>query len=1224
MVSRELAVAKAALEDQPLPRQFPPDMRNAAGTYRDELIALAESVVERAHALIKDNPHPINSYRVQIGKQLTFEQLAAAVHDLHQYGYTTLYLSPVGNPLPGSTHGYNQAEPAKMHEEAGGDAGYAKLKQACREHGMGIILDVVPNHVAASAANNPWWRDVLENGKLSSCASYFDIDWNPLDHTLENQLLLPILGDHVGIELGGGQMAVRYNAEEGRRCFELTIYRNERGEPCHVLPLSVESYGSILESIAGRVRELQAQGLVDRSGREFQSICKAIRKLRDATGEALKSAHPDPHAIEEILEERGNIKDRISRVMEEKPVLQELILEAVTSRNCIYPLQTALRTPCLEAAAGAIRPLIDSGQIPPSAADRFMEACRKFHELREALIPTAQEMNATESSLMKPAEFERLCALAKDCNDAIGSALGEHPMLRILFDDARASDAKNAVLRECFKRQTSWMGDLMREQNYLVADWHVAAEEINYRRFFDVNELAGIRPEDPGVRDMVLRILRRETAEEARELPEQKLVTIGSRYDHIDGLRYPAEFLEAAAAVQVLAVCEGVYRRMGEERGAAGLPPFEELEELLRHALVSPPTEQDSLAQPLQEMRASFYRVVEKILAGPGETLPSNWPVNGTTGYELVKRVNRLWVDQESRQALEETYCGFTGRTPASLDFAELEHDTKMMIMEEGMPNAIKLLAGNLHQLERAPGRDCETMRQFTMRSLTPALKHFIAAMDRYRFYAPRSGPLPSATRTLIEETAARAVARAQRLGEQPGGNEHPDVRVIEWLRDILLSDNKDDRQFLLTLQQYTGATMAKAVEDTAFYQYPVLLSLNEVGGDPGAFGASAADFHAEMNASAAGGDTSLWPNATHDSKRGELVRLRIAALSELAPEWHELLSSMTPMLDAHRISIAQGNGSQVLAPSRDEIYFLLQTLIGCWPGSAQEARSEGFKQRIQQYMDKVIKEAKVNTRWTQQNVAWQDAMSSYVAKLLADPRFVSQEAAQAPTEFEQFERRAATFGMINCLAERTLRGLCASVHDTYQGTEGEHLQLVDPDNRGVPSFKEIAELNYALEFSESMHHTQLEFVEALKAKKDFSIVARYLEHQKLEFRKRHPDLLRSKQYEALEVSGDHQAVAVSRSSGADIGIVVAPRLSGKLFEEQMAGGRPWDGQWLILPAQAGGRTFRDVYTGRLLTPQPIRHADGRDSGAIGFPLEQLYAVLPVAMLEAVEPAAPI
>jgi (1->4)-alpha-D-glucan 1-alpha-D-glucosylmutase len=473
------------------------------------------------------------------------------------------------------------------------------------------------------------------------------------------------------------------------------------------------------------------------------------------------------------------------------------------------------------------------------------------------------------------------------------------------------------------KSSLKHLHQLLEEQHYRLAYWRVAPHEINYRRFFDITELVSLRMERREVFDASHKLLF--------ELIDQGLVT-GLRIDHPDGLWDPKQYF-----------------------------------------------------QRLQE-RGPIYVVAEKILIG-NEPLPEDWPVDGTTGYDFLNRVNGIFVDQRNEAAMTKIYQDFTGCTE---DFETVAYSSKKKVLEASFQSEINSLA---HRLKRLPqGRD------FPQADLRSAIAEMTTAFPVYRTYATDSA---DPDQRYIEAAFAEAKGKGS---------------ALEFVRDTLLSD----REFLMKFQQLTGPVMAKGLEDTAFYNYNRLLSLNEVGGSPEKFGTSIEEFHRYNIEKQKRWPHSLLATATHDTKRGEDLRARLNVLSEIPDEWGEIVNRWKQPGDA---------------PTANDQYMLYQTLVGAW-----NKDQKGFADRICAFMTKAMREAKAQTSWTDPNEPYEKATLNFVKRLLTDNRWW--------TEFEAFQSRVAFFGRYNSFSQLLLKMTCPGVPDFYQGTESWDFNLVDPDNR--------------------------------------------------------------------------------------------------------------------------------------------------------------------------------
>jgi (1->4)-alpha-D-glucan 1-alpha-D-glucosylmutase len=517
---------------------------------------------------------------------------------------------------------------------------------------------------------------------------------------------------------------------------------------------------------------------------------------------------------------------------------------------------------------------------------------------------------------------------------------------------------------------------LLGEQSYRLSDWHVASEEINYRRFFDVNQLAALRVEDPAVFDEVHKFVF--------ELLARGGPT-GLRIDHVDGLFAPPDYLRRlqARAAEVLS---------GD-------------------------------AEPVER---AVYLVVEKIL-GPDEQLPADWPVHGTTGYEFAFVVNNLFVDARHERNMDEIYSRFLRASRSGPSFDDLGYHSRKQIVHATMSGDINSLG---HQLNRLSERN-RHYRDFTLYSLIAAIKELIACFPVYRTYITAEDEPGAHDRRYV----ARAVRCANRRA--PGMS-----RVFDFIQRVLLKQTlasgreecEERARFIGKFQQITSPVAAKGIEDTAFYVYNRLVSLNEIGGDPMRFGLEPTAVHAWLC-----DRRRLWPSAlsamsTHDSKRGEDVRARLNVLSEIPGAWKAAVTRWRALNRRFRID-AEG----IDAPDANDEYLLYQTLVGAWPFTPEEQRA--FPERLRNYILKAIREAKRHTGWISPNERYEAATLSFVDDILDRRRPFLQA-------FLPFQARVAELGVYNSLAQLLIKITAPGVPDFYQGTELWDLTLVDPDNR--------------------------------------------------------------------------------------------------------------------------------------------------------------------------------
>src|SRR6266700_2847798 len=474
-------------------------------------------------------------------------------------------------------------------------------------------------------------------------------------------------------------------------------------------------------------------------------------------------------------------------------------------------------------------------------------------------------------------------------------------------------------------RSFDTLDELLNAQSYRLAFWRVAAEEINYRRFFDVNDLAAIRMELPEVFEATHQLLV--------DLVGAGAVT-GLRIDHPDGLYLPQEYFEK------------LQRRCAEALGIA-LP---------------------------KEGRA-IYMVLEKILTG-SEMLPKDWPVHGTTGYDFASRVTQLLVDSSAETATTKTFHRFLGH---SLQFGHLVYAKKLLVMRLALANDVDVLGNMVDRLSEQN----RWYRDFTLEALARAVRETIACFPVYRTYLAPGRPVSEEDRQVIERAVTAAKRRNPAI-EESIFNFLRDVLVFRFPENLDAEARAAHTHFVLKFQQATGPIMAKGLEDTVFYIYNRLAALNEVGGEPQQLGLSIDAFHERNLDRQCNWPATLLATSTHDTKRSEDVRARMLAISEIPELWRRSLQRWRL---ANRRWKKMVNEAE--APDANEEYLLYQTLLGTWPTAANGAPEQNpgaeYIQRIQAYMAKALNEAKLNTSWIQPNEEWLAATRDFVAKVL-DP----------------------------------------------------------------------------------------------------------------------------------------------------------------------------------------------------------------------------------------------
>jgi (1->4)-alpha-D-glucan 1-alpha-D-glucosylmutase len=666
---------------------------------------------------------------------------------------------------------------------------------------------------------------------------------------------------------------------------------------------------------------------------------------------------------------------------------------------------------------------------------------------------------------------------------------------------------------------------LIEDQSYRLAFWRVAAEEINYRRFFDINELAAVRMEEPTVFADTHRLL-------LRLVGEGKIQ--GLRIDHPDGLKDPAQYFRRLQARCLAAL------------GRAEAGPDER-----------------------------FYVVVEKILLGD-ERLRGDWAVAGTTGYDFMNQLNGLFVARQNAQFLSTIY--FRVLRQGAQRFADLANSTRKMVMLISLASEVNELG---YLLKDIADRD-RKHRDFTLNSLTFVIREVIAGLDVYRTYIdPETGARSPEDEAAID----RAVREAKRR------NPRTDPSIFDYVGETLLEPGGDPKrlQYIARFQQTTGPVMAKGAEDTAFYVFNRLISLNEVGGDPDHFGRSVSAFHRHNLERSRDWPASLLGTSTHDTKRSQDVRARINVLSELPREWRSALTRWTRLNGRKKVTV-EGHA----APDRNEEYLFYQTLLGAWPTTGADLE---LTARLDQFMLKALKEAKVHTSWITPNTAYERAVQQWVHAVLD-----TSEPNPFLDDFLELQQRVAFFGTFNSLSQTLLKLGSPGVADVYQGNELWDLSLVDPDNRRP--------VDYEL---------RRRYLGELRAQPDDLLACRddgriklWLTHRLLCLRRELPGLFVGGGYIPLRSGGrahKHQHVAAfARQAEGHTLVVVAPILVATLLHGALVaplGEDVWRDDWLSVPAAA---SYRDVLTGRTLQT----HEQG---GKPALLLRDVFGSLPAAAL---------
>lgn len=663
---------------------------------------------------------------------------------------------------------------------------------------------------------------------------------------------------------------------------------------------------------------------------------------------------------------------------------------------------------------------------------------------------------------------------------------------------------------------------LLEAQAYRLSYWRVAVDEINYRRFFDVNDLAALRMNERSVFDVTHQLIF--------ELIDAGSID-GLRIDHSDGLYDPEEYFL------------WLQERFG---GGPGRRPL--------------------------------YVVTEKILAAH-ERLPESWLVHGTTGYDYAALQTTWLVNGDDEPRMTRRYRSFTEN---EVSFETLVYECKRLVMRSSLAAEVEVLAS---QLDRIAHLDRHTA-DFTRAALREAIREVIACFPVYRTYMSPRG-IGDEDRRIIHW--ATALARRRSTGAE--------LSVFDFLRDVLLGTAADGRpashrhamlEFAMKFQQVTSPVTAKGVEDTAFYRFNRLICLNEVGGDPSRFGVSSTALH-QANLERA----RLWPHSmlatsTHDTKRSEDVRARIAVLSELPDLWKQHLSRWSQLNRNKRRQV-----DDAPAPDHEDEYLLYQTLAGLW---SAELATDSLIERLQAYMVKAGREAKRSTSWINPNAAYEAAVGEFIVQLLSNP-----ERNAFLRDFSSFATTIAFFGRINSLVTTVLKITVPGVPDFYQGTELPAFTLVDPDNRAPVDFDAAAAQLESL--------GSVSDVATLLAEADGARAKLYVTAKLLGMRAENAQLFALGGYQPLQVDGEKKdhVFAFSRSHEGQTCVVIVPRWSARLVEGRMelASGNVW-GDTKVLLGAGVGEELRDV-----LSAQALR-AQGAESS---LHVSEIFSKFPFAVL---------
>jgi (1->4)-alpha-D-glucan 1-alpha-D-glucosylmutase len=629
------------------------------------------------------------------------------------------------------------------------------------------------------------------------------------------------------------------------------------------------------------------------------------------------------------------------------------------------------------------------------------------------------------------------------------------------------------------------LDQLLVNQYFRLCFWKVATEEINYRRFFNINELISLRMENEEAfartHSFILKLIK-----------ENKIN--GLRIDHIDGLYDPAEYIER-----------------------------------------------------LRARSKKVYLVVEKILELE-EKLPENWQVDGTTGYEYLNYVTQLFCSSANKTIMTSIYNKFTR---LNIPFEELMYQKKNLIIKTRMAGEVERLAFIVESVSSTDRYGID----ITMHALKQALDEVLTYFPVYRTYINKTD-FSEQDKKYIDEVTEKAIQSNPRFSNE--------INYVCNLLKLKFGDHFSEYQkekaldFVMRFQQLTGPLMAKGFEDTVLYVYNRLISLNEVGGNPGVFGNPVKQFHEFNKERVKKWKYTLNASSSHDTKRSEDVRARINVLSEIPKEWEGKLKSWHKMNIIHKQEI---NGKRM--PDRNDEYFLYQTLLGSFPFDEKEL--EGYSKRIQEYIIKSVREAKVYTAWIKHDEAYENAYLQFVAKILTpsdDNHFYN--------DLISFHKKVSHYGIINSLSQQLLKITSPGVPDFYQGTELWDFSLVDPDNRRPVDY------NLRKKYLDEMRSLKEDdikgYISKLLDEKENGKLKLFLTYRALLCRNQNSELFSEGDYLPLEIEGDKKdnIAAYARVLEKKMIVTVVPRFAVGLCDQESfpLGENVWGETSVILPGK--------------------------------------------------------
>lgn len=965
---------------------------------------------------------PRSTLRLQLHRGFTFDDAAAHADYFATLGVSHLYLSPVTASVPGSMHGYDTVDYSRVNPELGGEPALKRLAEALRARQMGIIADIVPNHMGIAGGHNEWWLDILEWGRHSTRARFFDVDWHSPDPALRGKVLAPCLGAQYGEELAAGRITLAFDPDRAR------IFASYAE---HVFPICPVDYAAILRAGA--------------NGEEANDKA-AVDAVDNADNNALDDA---TLTASEALDTLATHFDGLSTQPEDRPRAQNAL-------NALHAFTAAHGCAVIDQALAAYSP-------------------------------------------HTPATRERL-----------------HRLLERQF--------------------------------FRLAWWRTAADEVNWRRFFDIGTLAALRAERAEVFEAAHALILRLFAEG---------VIDGVRIDHVDGLLDPSDYCQR-----------------------------------LREWLTAREPQ-----RPVQIDGTRAYLVVEKILAR-GEALPGDWGVEGTTGYDFMNDVGALLHDPDGEAALTAIWNELAVSVAT---FADEVRAARYKILAENLSAELDRATRALHRM----AREQPATRDFTFMAIRRALSELAVHFPVYRIY-PRNGVRTEADERYFRAAfeSARSVLPAayhsvlEQIDRWIGGSDPNDEDALTRPGQAAAS-YRERRMACALFAQLTAPLAAKAVEDTAFYRYGRLLSRSEVGAAPGEFSLSVEAFHEANLERSRRFPHTLITTATHDHKRGEDMRARLAVLSEIANEWSATLRAWSTLNAPHRREQVSTHARRPhdWAPGPTAEAMLYQTLVGCWPYDLDPSDAAGvdaLAQRVAAWQLKALREAKLSTSWYAPDTEYEAASRDFLLDILAP-----QRRDGFLRELSAFVARISRAGAVNSLLQTVLRVTSPGVPDLYQGTELWDFSLVDPDNRRPVDFVLRHE-----QLGDSPPSEQLESWRDGRVK--LGIV-----HRVLTLRAVSPALFLDGSYVPLAVRGSRarHAIAFARRHGNAYAIVVGTRLASSLLapdgDVPLVDPARWEDTAVELPPALAGRTLFDC-----LSPETPKTDDaGR------LYLRDALTALPVALL---------